>query len=471
MKQSKAHCAIAADAARGLSELTRWAATLRRAEMPARTLARAALVLVDDLAAMMAARDEPEVIRLHRLELSPPTTEEATVFRGGRPRTDRLRAAVANGAAAAWCELDEGYAKAACHAGIYALPALLAEAEAARRPTGDVLADLAIAYEIACRFARAYSFGAIRRHIHGLFSAIGAASAVAAARSLPPDLYHAAITSAATMAFPGPYNHAVEGGLARNVWPAAGAWVGFKCVDWASCGIAGLASSAHDVFVTSFAMVPKPGELTRDLGRGWAIDDGFHKIHACCQYSHSSVEATLELMQRLPPGRRAIDATQIRVAAHRRGLALAAVHPATTLAAKFSLPHVIATTMVHGHAGAAAFAATTLNDAEIARLRTRIELLPYGQEPPWPHDCPARVSWVFADGLALEAECRSARGGPDRPFSAEEILTKVGHIVAPVYPAMPGLAARLVALDPSLLDAPWDRVVAALTGTPAGARS
>src|SRR5256885_2487954 len=38
--------------------------------------------------------------------------------------------AAANGAAATWCELDEGYRLAPAHAGAYILPALLAEAEA-----------------------------------------------------------------------------------------------------------------------------------------------------------------------------------------------------------------------------------------------------------------------------------------------------------------------------------------------------
>ena len=31
----------------------------------------------------------------------------------------------------------------------------------------------------------------------------------------------------------------------------------------------------------------------------WAIADGYHKVHACCQYSHSTVEAIIDLHGRL----------------------------------------------------------------------------------------------------------------------------------------------------------------------------
>ena len=87
-----------------------------------------------------------------------PGERSATVFTGGRPKADRFSAAVANGAAADWCELDEGYRRATCHAGLYTIPALIADAEASGATTrGDVRA-LVLGYEVAARFARAFPF-------------------------------------------------------------------------------------------------------------------------------------------------------------------------------------------------------------------------------------------------------------------------------------------------------------------------
>ena len=103
---------------------------MRLEDIPRPALERGVRVLVDDLAAIIGARTEPEVVRFHERTLARARVAEATVFRGGRPRTDRLSAVVANGVAADWLELDEGYRLAPCHAGLYTVPALLAECEA-----------------------------------------------------------------------------------------------------------------------------------------------------------------------------------------------------------------------------------------------------------------------------------------------------------------------------------------------------
>lgn len=140
---------------------------------------RAVRVLADDLSAIIGARDEPEVARFHDRVLSRARHAEATVFRGGRPRTDRLSAAVANAVAADWLELDEGYRHTPCHAGLYVLPALLAEPETRNLAFGELIRALVLGYEIVTRVARGWTPKAMNMQSHGRYSAIGAAAAVA----------------------------------------------------------------------------------------------------------------------------------------------------------------------------------------------------------------------------------------------------------------------------------------------------
>ena len=151
---------------------------------------------------------------------------------------------------------------------------------------------------------------------------------------------------------------------------------------------------------------------------------------------------------------------------HWRGLALDNKRPATSLAAKFSLPHIVASVSHLRHTGAGAFSAATLRDPVIAALRERVELARYRPEPPRPEDRPARVTWLLRTGERLEAECRSARGSPDRPFAPSEILEKVRGITAPVYPRMAETCQALVALDNALLDTAWADAVARMTADP-----
>jgi 2-methylcitrate dehydratase PrpD len=445
--------------ATALRTFAEWAAAARWEDLPAAIRERAALVLADDLAAIVAARAEPEVIALQNGMAASSGAPEASVFNGRGQRLDRYSAAVANGSAADWCELDEGYRRAMCHAGLYTVPALLAEGEASGATGRQLLRALAVGYEAAARVARAFSYSRLVLHPHGSLAAVGAAAAVAALRGVAPGHFLGAVSAAATLVVPGPFNHAIQGALVRNVWPGVGAWAGLRAVDWSAFGITGRAESLHDVYADAFGAESLPEELSEGLGRQWAIADGYQKVHACCQYSHSAVEATLGLIAGLAGPWQPGAIRRIRVDTHERGKALDNVHPATSLAAKFSLQHILATTAHFGHAGAEAFHSTTLTDPSIAALREKVQIGPYEPELSPPNDRPARVTWEMADSSTSSEVCLSARGGPDRPFAPEEIRAKIAGLTRDAYPAMPAMLNRLLALDAAVLDTPWRETV------------
>ena len=90
----------------GLVCLSEWATSAARQPIPAETLAKAARVFVDDVAAMCAAFSQPEIAAMHRAALQS-VLAQAVLFAPGAPRADRHAAAIANGTAGCWCELDE----------------------------------------------------------------------------------------------------------------------------------------------------------------------------------------------------------------------------------------------------------------------------------------------------------------------------------------------------------------------------
>jgi 2-methylcitrate dehydratase PrpD len=448
--------------AQAVRALAQWAAGVRIGDIPAPVLQRAARVLADDLAATIGARDEPEVAEFHRRMLSRAKSAEATVFRGGRARTDRLSAAVANGVAADWLELDEGYRNAPCHAGLYLVPALLAECEAHDVAFGDMLRALAVGYEIVTRVARAWTQRAFVMQAHGRYGALGAAAAVALARNADADVLRSALTGAATLTTVSPRDHLISGALVRNVWPAVGAWSGLMSVDWAECGIGGVDTGLYDVYTTVHGGTARPEVLTVSLGDDWAILDGYTKIHACCQHLHAAVEATLEIRDALGGSFAADAVDEILIESHPSAVQLANPRPATTLGAKFSTPHAVAAALVVGNAGADAFTSATLRDPAIARLRERVHVAPYLPLPAPSNDRPARVRVRLADGREFVGECLSAAGGPDRPFAHDVFVDKITALTAPVYPQFAPVfgdlmqvthgGAMLAARWPALLD-------------------
>ncbi len=451
-----------AQAAGNVRELMRWAAEARKRPLPEAVRRRAATILSDDIGAIVAGSREPQVARAREgFVRTASGTAEATVLASGAPRLDRYSAACANGMAITWCELDEGFRNASCHAGAYTIPALLAEAEALGRTVDEALRALAIAYEVTTRFALAFPFPTFTVHPHAAFATIGAAAAVSLARGYDAQTMQDAVTGAASMSFAGPFDTAVEGSLVRNGWTAAGAWIGLRAADWAEAGIAGGIDTPYDVFAGGFKTGAIPEALVEGLGSAWSVANGYHKIFACCMYAHSAVEATLELRGRLAQ-RKVEDIEEIVVETGPGGLALTTVEPETVLAAKFSIPHAIAATTQLGTAGARAFTFDTLHDEGIAGLRRRVRLRPYANLGPWPKDRPARVVWKFRDGEELSAVCENARGGADQPFDEPTLLSKLGENAGTVFPAAPKLLSGVIAGDRALLAQPWRDVVASL---------
>jgi 2-methylcitrate dehydratase PrpD len=445
--------------ARAVVGLSGWAAGLAWEDLPDDVRRRAALILVDDFAAMVAAREEPELTALRAGIARSAGPAEAAVFDGRGQRLDRYSAALSNGAAADWCELDGGYRPAVCHAALYCLPALMAEAEARAAPLRDLLVALVAGYEAVARFACAFAFPPLVLHPHGGLATIGAAAAVARLRNLDAETSCRAVATAATLVLPGPFRHAVEGALVRNVWPGLCAQNGLRATDWSEMGISGTPGSVADVFVSVLGAKADAAMLVAGLGRDWAMREGYHKIHACCQYGHSTVEAVLAALAgegTLGPDR----ITAVRVEVHDKGQALDNAEPATTLAAKFSIQHIAAATAVFGHAGAAAFAAGTLADEGMARLRQRVAIAPFTPRMDWPNDRPARVTLTLNDGRVLLGECRSARGGPDRPFAPEEIISKSEDILGAVYPRAVAPLVAATRLEDTTLARSWRAIVA-----------
>ena len=458
--QDRDHSALA------LERLCIWAVGARKQALPAPIRRRALLVLFDDLGAMVAASGEPQVAAMHKRAIATAASQQATIFTRGAPRTDCMNAASANGMAAAWCELDEGYRLAPCHAGAYLLPTLLAEAESLSLSFEEVLKILAIAYDVTGRFARAFSFSSLIVHPHAAYATIGSVCAAALVRGFDAQHFMRALTGACSMSFVGPYQHAVDGALVRNAWTAAGPWIGMRSVDWAEDGIGGIPQTPYDVYVTCLGAQCKPEALDQDLGTSWAISDGYHKIFACCQYAHAMLEASLDLHARLGP----LDSDVIRsieVETHPRGLTLTGTEPANVLAAQFSMPHAAAAVACLATGGQAAFSAQALARADIARLRQAVVLKPYEPLAPWPHDRPARVTWILADGSRHTAERLNARGGADMPFDEATLLAKLGDNTRSVFPAFQAVATDLLMRDPDGDGGSWTASVQKLVECPA----
>lgn len=442
--QSKVH--------RELSGFSEWAADLTYASLSRRVLDKARLVLMDDMGAVLGAAGESELGSYRERYLAVGGHPEATVLAPGFAMTDRFGAAELNGTAGCWLEVDEGYRLATSHAGIYTIPALLAVAEAEDLATQELLEGLVVGYEIAARFAHAWSFPPLTIHPHGVFSPVGAAVAVAKARGYSSSELLRTIQTASALAITSPYNHATRGALARNVWTGVGARLGIMASELTMDGILGLPSSPFDVFGAALQGEWQEGALDNGLGETYAIESGYHKPYACCQYAHATIDALLELRIRHEELDWAREVESIVVETHPKGLSLDVAHPETTLGAKFSLPHAVAAGLAYGTGGPRAFTRASIEDPRVRILSEAVELRPIGGVRDWPEDRPSRITVRLRDGSEDTAYCATATGDPSRPLSRNQLVEKFVEVTGATIPPQGarGLADRILGLPDDL---------------------
>ena len=440
--------------------LVDWARRVRAEDIPREVLKHAALVIADDVAVAISTQDEPEVSRFQNLMLDGSGAAEATVIRAGAPRADRYSAAVANTLATATAELACLFLPGPCHAGLFTVPVLCAEAEAGNLSGIEVLRAEVLAYEITARLSLAWK-GAQDRYgtvyTHGRLSSLGAAAATALARVIDTEVFLQSLWNAATLSNVTPQNNALRGATVRDTWPAAGAWSGMMSVRWAQCGFSGLPSSLYDVFSGVLGYVAVPAALGSALGADWAVLQTSHRTHACPLVNNAVIEALLELRPRIREAS-LDDIEQIRVEVPADKCDLVNPAPATTLAARFSFPHVVATTLFHGHASAAAFSSATLELPAIDRLRHKVAVAPFDMSNAVKgYRYPAAVSITMRGGAVHSARCTKPLGVDGVQHPSETILRKIEDLSAAHHPRFGRAARELVALDPRHLDAPWSR--------------
>ena len=420
-------------------------------DIPGDVRYKAVLIFADDLSAITAASHESELQLFLKQLIQFSGPAESTIFNNSETLVDRYSAALANGSSGSWCEVDTGYLPAVCHASLYCLPAILAEGEAMGNTVTEMLRAFLCGYEVIARLARAFEFDELTLHPHGSLAAIGSATAISFLRNFSKEKIFNTICTSATLVNPGPFQHAIEGGLIRNIWAGIGASNGLRAADLTNVGITGTSKSLYNVFVESFGAKFNAHNMIPELEFQWAVMQSYHKQFACCQYSHSAVEAVLQIL----PKFNYKEIEKIRLKTHWRGKLLSNLTPATTLAAKFSMEHILATSIYHGSANVEAFNSETLNNSEIKDLREKITMYLYNPEPEPPNNRPAEVTILLSNGKKYIQECLIAEGSASKPFTNQRIKQKISTSLKHNYPKLHAPLQSIIAMEERTLNTKW----------------
>jgi 2-methylcitrate dehydratase PrpD len=328
-------------------------------------------------------------------------------------------AAFANSALASMLDIDDGHRAAAGHPGASIIPAVLAEADVAATSVERLLMAIAVGYEVGIRVSAARDFSRLETLASGLWSAHGAAAAVAHMRGLPAPLIAQAIAIAGTMA-PNLASIGYTRQMGTHVkegipWSTA---TGISAVDLAEAGFTGPLDILDD-----------PRSFNREillagLGQSWLVESVYFKPYSCCRWGHAAIDATLDLAAEHRIDRGSV--RSIDIAIFSRALRLNnEIAPKTLESAQYSIPFTVALALSRGRAALLPLMEASLSDTAAIDLAGLVRLSVDPQfDGMFSARVPSRVT-IVTDDRVLTRTVLDPKGEPANPMSWPDLVDKL----------------------------------------------
>ena len=417
-----------------LQKVVRFVCTTSFEELPPAVVARCKQ-LIADCFAIVTAGHQCEELRMLTASLlgtgSVPGGAHASAgpcWVIGTKHSAGLRdAAYLNGIASTWHDFDEGSTIAYSHPGSQTVPAAFAV------PGRELLRAAVLGYEVCARVGRASKMR-VTVHPHGVLGVIGSAVAVGLMHRFDEARMLGLINIAATMGMATNRQAMLDEATVRNVYSGHSARAGIDAVHLAQAGFTGQHDGIGFTYGTVIADGFDPGRMIEGLGTDWLITQGYFKLHPTGRYSHAAIDALLDALARVdrPLDLRAI--ARIEVKAFQLAALLAGKRITTSFGAKFSIPFALATILVHGRSGIAAFDLDAVRNPLVQSLVAKIDV---SEEPAYTRAYPEKqlceVIIRLDDGTTLRGRCEIMKGEPGNPHSPAEIEQKFYDLTVPVW--------------------------------------
>ena len=195
--------------------------------------------------------------------------------------------------------MDEGNQFCKGHPGMHTIPAALAFAAESGAGGSDLLAAIAIGYEIGARIGIA---SALRpsMHPHGTWGAVCAAVTVQRLAGADGKRMREAMNIAANLTLGTSRRTMLEGGTVRNAFAGVSGQMGVLTHDLLEAGFCGEIDGVAHVFGKVVSEHFDRGAMTDGLGERWEVCRNYFKMHSCCRYNHAALDALSEITKSRP---------------------------------------------------------------------------------------------------------------------------------------------------------------------------
>lgn len=394
---------------------------------------RACWVLADCIPVIAAGLQQPEMKKFVDKRLAHAATGEAWVIGSGR-RAGALDAALLNGTAGTWLELDEGNLFAKGHPGIQVVPAAVAIAQESASSGAELLTSVALGYELSARISRAAETR-LSIHPHGTYGVIGAAIAAGRLKRFKPAAMLELLNVAATMGMATSRQTLLDGATVRNIFTGHSGFMGITATHLVECGFTGETDGVGNVYGRVLSDTFDHNKVVSGLGQEWLITQNYFKLHPTGRYVHSAIDALEDLLAKVPGGR--LDAGKIKrieVRTYMLAAMLAEKKVTSSFGARFSVPFAMASLIYHGRPGLECFDDNAVANTTIQALAGRVDLQEdKSHTTRYPKETPCDIRIVMSDGTAHTGHCDLMKGEPGNPHQPGQLQAKFFDLGVPVW--------------------------------------
>ena len=416
-----------------LKTLAAFAADTRLNDLSPAARERARWIIADSIPVIAAGMQQPEMKALIAKHLARAGTGDSWVI-GANRRAAPLDAALLNGTAGTWLELDEGNLFAKGHPGIQVVPAAVALAQDAGASGADLLLAVALGYELSSRINRAAETR-LAIHPHGTYGVIGAAIAAGRLKGFNPAQMLELINCASTMGMATSRQTLLDGATVRNIYTGHSGYMGLMAAQLVECNFTGEIDSPATVYGKVLGERFDPARVVAGLGAEWLIAQSYFKLHPIGRYAHSALDALEDLMVKVPGGRLEATAVErIEVRAYFLCSILAEKNIVSSFGARFSVPFALASVLCHGRSGLKSFDQAAVANPTVQALTQRVDLREEKSfTARYPAEQPVTVRIVMRDGTVHEGHCTVTKGEPARPHTSAELTAKFFELGEPAW--------------------------------------
>jgi len=413
--------------ASGTRALAEFVATLRYDDIPSAVIEGAKDLFVDWMGSALAGKGARPVVALERFaaEMGPEKGPSEIVPSGGS--TSPSFAALINGAASHVAEQDDVHNGSVFHPGTVVFSAALGVAQAEGASGRELLVAAIAGYEVGIRVGEFLGRSHYKIfHTTGTAGTLASAAAVAKLLRLDADAVQHALGSAGTQAA-GLWEFLRDAADSKQLHTAKAAADGLLAAYLARSGVTGARRILEGAqgLAAGMSNDADPSRLTDGLGTRWATIETSYKWHASCRHTHPAADALVALMHREHLSHDEIASVTARVHQGAIDVLGQVLEPTSVHQAKFSMGTVLGLIAVHGNAGLDEFERHALEDARVAAVRRRVQMVLDSEiDAAYPRRWIGKVEVETTDGRMLASRVDVPKGDPGNSLSRAELEDK-----------------------------------------------